>query len=177
MKKYKRSKTTNKFVTAVNKLTVGKTLPQTKFTKVLIVRGIGYRAFVLKNSFLQFGRPSLLEPVLMRPMHTRDDEPNTLQEINQVGAFEFTNAEYAVIRAGHTRDMYLPLQEGVRGATSKKDRKLVISSNNRALAANLVKQIYAYRPPSVYTGRGVRIKHAKPVRKAGKKDKQKGRAF
>jgi ribosomal protein L6P/L9E len=73
--------------------------------------------------------------------------------------------------------MYLPLSKNVKCITSKKDRKLAIMSTDKILSANLAKTVYLYRTPSVYTGRGVRIKHARPARKAGKKDKQKGRAF
>jgi ribosomal protein L6P/L9E len=175
-KKYKRSKTVNKFALATANLFTNKTLMRTSFTKTLIVRGIGYRAFVLSNSFLRQRSSQTSELLSMRPLYT-EVEQNDLQSINQVGVLEFTGAKYVVIRAGHTRDLCIPLQVNLRGITSKKDRKLVIASKNNSEAANLAKYVYAYRPPSVYTGRGVRVKHAKPVRKAGKKDKQKGRAF
>jgi len=65
----------------------------------------------------------------------------------------------------------------VRCVTKKKDRKLVIISEDKILAGNLARFVHLYRAPSVYTGRGVRMKHLKPLRKAGKKDKQRGKAF
>ncbi len=99
------------------------------------------------------------------------------QEITQVGSFEFSKYRYLVVRAGHTRDISIPLHNLVTCATRKKDRKLIIASKDKILSANLSKQVHNYRAPSVYTGRGVRIKHIKPLRKAGKKDKQRGKAF
>jgi len=82
-----------------------------------------------------------------------------------------------VVRAGHSTDLYLPLPNDIFAKTSKKDRKLVIYGFDKQQVNNLARVIFNYRPPSVYTGRGIRRKHLKPIRKAGKKDKQKGRVF
>lgn len=61
--------------------------------------------------------------------------------------------------------------------TKKKDRKLIVAGLSPNVSGAVAKRVHSYRPPSAYTGRGARIKHAKPVRKAGKKDKQKGKIF
>jgi hypothetical protein len=143
----------------------------------LIVRGIGYRAFALQNDLLTAKitpEKSFLD--ITRPTYTEiSATPQII--LSRSAIFEFPNERYLSIRAGHTRDMYLPLSNNVRCLTSKKDRKLVIVASNKITAANTAKMVYTYRKPSVYTGRGVRVKHIRPVRKAGKKDKQKGKAF
>ena len=50
-------------------------------------------------------------------------------------------------------------------------------SNNKQKVNYFAGAIKNYRQPSVYTGRGLRTKKGVLVRKAGKKDKQKGKAF
>ena len=147
-----------------------------KFVKTLIVRGIGYRAFALNNDFLgkNLLSPNFVEQ--LRPIYS-GLAGEDCQELTQVTMFEFPKNRYLMVRAGHTRDLSIPMHSVVTCTTSKKDRKLVIASNNKILAANLARTVHLYRAPSVYTGRGVRIKHVKPLRKAGKKDKQRGKAF
>ena len=147
-----------------------------KFVKTLIVRGIGYRAFAIKNDIAGPVSSVALFISSTRPLFTESDLDGA-QELSQTCAFEFPADRYLSVRAGHTRDLYLPLNSAVKCTTSKKDRKLVILSADKILCANLAKTVHLYRSPSVYTGRGVRIKHIRPIRKAGKKDKQKGRAF
>jgi len=71
----------------------------------------------------------------------------------------------------------VPLHSNIFIKTSKRDRKLVIYGSNKQQINNLSHIIYNYRIPSAYTGRGVRRKHIKPLRKAGKRDKQRGRTF
>jgi ribosomal protein L6P/L9E len=147
-----------------------------QFVKTLVVRGIGYRAFALKNDIVSAAISSRAFVESTRPLHAGHDFDEA-QEISQVCNFEFPANRYLSVRAGHTRDLYLPLGSKIRCLTSKKDRKLAILSSNKILSANLAKSVHLYRTPSVYTGRGVRVKHIRPLRKAGKKDKQKGRAF
>ena len=144
--------------------------------KILIVRGIGYRAFALKNDLFSKINLSPTFAENFRPVYSGEG-PSTERELTEVALRELTNTKYLVVRAGHTRDICLPVNKMVSCAVNKKDRKLTIASTSLVLAANLTKIVYNYRPPSVYTGRGVRVKHERPVRKAGKKDKQRGRAF
>ena len=147
-----------------------------KFVKTLIVRGIGYRAFALKNDITRSANAPMAFVNSTRPLFS-EFELDEAQELTQACTFEFPANRYLSVRAGHTRDLYLPLSGGVRCMTSKKDRKLAILSTDKIMSANLAKSVHLYRTPSVYTGRGVRVKHVRPARKAGKKDKQKGRAF
>lgn len=142
----------------------------------MIVRGIGYRAFALKNDLLDSAENSVEFIKSTRPIYT-GYELDLAQETTQATIFEFPESRYLSIRAGHTSDLYVPLALGVQCKTSKKDRKLAVMSRDKILSANLAKKAHLYRAPSVYTGRGVRVKHIKPIRKAGKKDKQKGKAF
>ncbi len=146
-----------------------------KFVKTLIVRGIGYRAFALKNDLL--GIISSQSFINSTRLVFTDFTLDEAQEMSQAAALELPADRYLCIRAGHTADLYTPINVGIDCITSKKDRKLAIVSTDKRLASNLAKIVHLYRSPSVYTGRGVRIKHVRPVRKAGKKDKQKGRAF
>jgi len=119
----------------------------------------------------------------LRLSYSKDADHVNLENIEEDFSYwaktsiEFPYARYLVIRAGHTKDLYLPLLEGVYIKTSKKDRKMVIYGPNKQQINNLARAIFNYRQPSVYTGRGIRRKHLKPIRKAGKKDKQKGKAF
>lgn len=147
-----------------------------KFVKTLIVRGIGYRTFALNNDFLNKNNLAGSFVESLRPIYSALSTSD-FHELTQVGSFEFPKNRYIMVRAGHTRDLAIPMHNLVTSATSKKDRKLVIMSQNKILAANLARAVHLYRAPSVYTGRGVRIKHIKPLRKAGKKDKQRGKAF
>jgi hypothetical protein len=112
----------------------------------------------------------------LRPHYTRDICAG-VHGVSQGVNLDFPYSRYLNVRAGHTRDLYLPLGPVSKVLTFKKDRKLVVASSNSTVAANIIKQVWLYRTPSVYTGRGVRIKHSKPIRKAGKKDKQKGKVF
>jgi ribosomal protein L6P/L9E len=180
-KHYRRGKFLNRLKSTYTWYACSKDLNQIpksaeKFVKTLIVRGIGYRAFALKNDIMGNASTSTAFANSTRPLFTGLDLDD-VQELNQVSAFEFPANKYLSVRAGHTRDLYLPVHSSIRCLTSKKDRKLTILSANKILAANLAKTVHLYRAPSVYTGRGVRVKHVRPIRKAGKKDKQKGRAF
>jgi len=82
-----------------------------------------------------------------------------------------------IVRAGHTKDLYQPTPEGIFLKSSKKNKKLVVYGKDKAELGRFVTDLVRYRKPSVYTGRGIRYKLLKVIRKAGKKDKQKGRAF
>lgn len=123
----------------------------TPYCYTIIVRGIGYRAFNLQNDF-------------------------TNQTKNKHGR-EFVFNSYLVIRAGHTSDLYVGLPAGLKCYITKKDRKLVFISHLKERVGYFATSIARYRLPSPYTGRGLRTKKLAVVRKAGKKDKQKGKAF
>src|SRR5688572_13650154 len=90
---------------------------------------------------------------------------------------EFKFSKYLLIRAGHTADLYVGIPDNIFIKINKKDRKLVISGNSKILVTSIHSKIINYRGPSIYTGRGIRTKGSIPVRKAGKKDKQKGKSY
>lgn len=152
------------------------------YTKSLIIRGIGYRMFILENdytetlelqqNFINKDRP-ISSQFIKYEQNTDDDN---VQYFNNF-FLEFNNLRYLLIRAGHTMDLYLPLTKDISIKTAKKDRKITIYGINKNYVNNLAREIFNYRKPSVYTGRGIRRKHIKPIKKAGKKDKQKGKAF
>lgn len=146
-------------------------------SKTVIVRGIGYRTFSLKNYLLVNNLISAKFVEKMRPLYTNISSETENLDLNNVATWELISKQYLIVRAGHTRDMCVPIQNILKCNTNKKDRKLTVGSEHTTIAMNLIKKIHDYRPPSPYTGRGVRIKHEKATRKAGKKDKQKGRAF
>lgn len=140
-----------------------------KFTSSAIIRGIGYRVFVINNDFISPTQPTLVHPCFV---HSIKD----YALLNSV-PFEIPCTRYLVVRAGHTSDLYLPLSPSIFVKAAKKDRKITVYGTSKQEVQNLILYIYNYRQPSAYTGRGVRLKHIKPIRKVGKKDKQKGKAF
>jgi hypothetical protein len=148
------------------------------FVRVLIVRGIGYRAFSQKNDFADLVGLSADFLNQLRPFYScAEDEQSEELNITKAVSYEFTSPRYLIIRAGHTLDLCAPLHPWSMTVTKKKDRKLIVVGFSSNISGALAKRVHRYRPPSAYTGRGARIKHVRPVRKAGKKDKQKGKIF
>jgi ribosomal protein L6P/L9E len=52
---------------------------------------------------------------------------------------------------------------------------LVIYGFNNNFVSNFAKNVFNLRIPSVYTGRGIRLKKGYHIRKLGKKDIRKGK--
>jgi len=138
----------------------------------MIIRGIGYRAFYLKNDLASASTAKKNILVSASISFSQDIELN-----NHILQNEFLYNKYLVVRAGHTLDLIQPLPKELYIKTLKKDRKLIIFGQNKNLVNKFASNIYAYRKPSVYTGRGIRRKQIKQLRKEGKKDKQKGKSF
>jgi len=156
----------------------------------MIIRGIGYRIFFIENDFLVMKAEQGLKTTTrdfsnsqQREIHDQNNSHVTSNEFDESMSYwakasiEFPYSRYLIVRAGHTEDLYLPLKKNMFIKTSKKDRKMVIYGPDKQQINNLARHIFNYRPPSVYTGRGIRRKHLKPTRKEGKKDKQKGKSF
>lgn len=118
------------------------------YSRALIIRGIGFRANIINNLTENIGVD-----------------------------LEFPYSRYILVRAGHSHIVYLPLPDFLGIRTLKKDRKVVVYSVDKVLSSLFIKKIYNLRPPSVYTGRGIRIKKVRVRRKMGKKDVRKGRFF
>jgi hypothetical protein len=195
---YLKNKITNFFKYKINHIAISQALTisndwgaYTPYLKVMIIRGIGYRTFFIENDFLiAKGEQELKTSSLnfsnfdQRAVYDRDNAHITPRDSEEDdihywarASLEFPYSRYLVVRAGHTEDLYLPLEKNVFIKTSKKDRKMIIYGPNKQQVNNLARSIFNYRPPSVYTGRGIRRKHLKPIRKEGKKDKQKGKSF
>ena len=104
------------------------------------------------------------------------DEDST-DVFNDTQKIELPYTKYLLLRAGHSLDLYQGVPSNIQIKTTKKDRKLVVAGSSKSAVGNFSKFLMEYRTPSAYTGRGVRVKKVKPVRKAGKKDKQKGKVF
>lgn len=115
------------------------------FVKTFVIRGIGYQADIIENE--------LLGSVVK----------------------EFPYNRYLSLRVGHSYNLYIPIPDYIGIKVSHKDRKLVIYGANKEKVANFAKKIWKLRLPSVYTGRGIRIKKAMHRRKLGKKDIRKGK--
>ena len=94
---------------------------------------------------------------------------------NHENSNEFPYSRYLVLRVGHSFLIYKSIPNYIGVKVSKKDRKVVIYGANKELASNFAKEIFKLRPPSVYTGRGIRIKKGLHRRKLGKKDIRKGK--
>ena len=112
------------------------------FTKVFVIRGIGYQADVIEDS---------------------------------CSLPEFSFNRYLSLRVGHSFLIYKAIPNYISVKVHKKERKLIIYGVNKEHVANFSKIIYKLRPPSVYTGRGIRIKKGSHRRKLGKKDIRKGK--
>lgn len=122
------------------------------YSRVLIIRGIGFRANIINNSLYYSSECS--EVLWDLPEH-----------------------RYILVRAGHSHVAYLPLPNFLGLRTLRKDRKVVVYSVNKSTSSLFAKIMYNLRPPSVYTGRGIRLKKVRVRRKMGKKDVRKGRFF
>jgi ribosomal protein L6P/L9E len=79
---------------------------------------------------------------------------------------------YLSVSAGHdyTCTFCIPTLINVR--VTKKNRRLLIYGPNKNLVMLFANQIYKLRPPSAYTGRGVRQKRIIVVRKKTKKQRK-----
>jgi ribosomal protein L6P/L9E len=100
-----------------------------------------------------------------------------LLENSQNGAPEFPYQSYLSVRVGHSFNVYKPIPNLIGIKVLKKDRKLVIYGSNKQQVSDYADLICNLKPPSVYTGRGIRIKKMIHRRKLGKKDIRKGRFF
>ena len=113
----------------------------TEFAETMIIRGIGYRAFALRNDLL-FSETVVTEIFenTLRPLYLNHVE-NQVLDLVQAANFEFTTSKYLVIRAGHTRDLSIPLRGNTRAKTIKKDRKLTILDKSNVVASNTAKRV------------------------------------
>jgi len=112
------------------------------YTKVIIVRGIGYRTFFIRNDAVDAGK--ILDKKFtnfLRPVYSFLDIPNSIASLTQITNLEFPNSKYLIVRAGHTTDLYMPLGTGVYAQNYKKDRKLVVSSTNSVVTSNIAKKV------------------------------------
>jgi len=88
---------------------------------------------------------------------------------------EFKYERYLSLRIGHSYTIYLPVPEYLGIKILHKDRKIVIFGFDKNKVYNFSNYVYKLREPSVYTGRGIRIKKKNHRRKLGKKDIKKGK--
>jgi ribosomal protein L6P/L9E len=95
--------------------------------------------------------------------------------IEEAFTSEFPFSRYLLLRIGHSFLIYKPIPNYIGVKVTKKDRKLVIYGSNKEQVANFSKSIFLLRVPSIYTGRGIRIKKGQHRRKLGKKDIRKGK--
>jgi len=94
-------------------------------------------------------------------------------EVKEAADFPF--ARYLSLRLGHSSLICQPIPNHLGVKIAHKDRKITLYSNNKDQLSNFAMTIFKLRPPSVYTGRGVRIKKGIHRRKLGKKDIRKGK--
>jgi len=88
---------------------------------------------------------------------------------------EFLSKRYLFMRIGHSFNLYKIIPNYVGIKVLYKDRKVVVYGFNKNIVLNFAKILYNIKPPSVYTGRGIRIKKFNYKRKLGKKDIKKGK--
>jgi ribosomal protein L6P/L9E len=88
---------------------------------------------------------------------------------------EFFYERYLSLRVGHSFNLYKPVPNDVGVAVKHKNRKVVVYGYDKNKVSVFSNEIYQSRPPSVYTGRGIRKKGFSHIRKVGKKDGKKGK--
>lgn len=96
--------------------------------------------------------------------------------VDNIPSKEFPYTRYLILRVGHSFNLYKPIPNYIGVRISHKDRKLVVYGASKEQVSNYARVIFKLRPPSVYTGRGIRIKKGNHRRKLGKKDIRKGKA-
>lgn len=152
--------------------------------KVCIIRGIGYRVQLFNNHYnllTQCFKPNVckyeadnrLESSFCKEVLTSNEETDW----NAINTHEFPHVRYLSLRVGHSAHLYFPVPHYIGIKILKKDRKLVVYGFSQAQVSTFTQFIYSWRPPSVYTGRGIRYKKTRHRRKLGKKDIRKGRFF
>lgn len=152
-------------------------LSSTPFQRTFIIRGVGYRGSVVTNNTLNFSNIIgylVLDGSYPFSQALRDRYNADLDRANKN---EFPAYRYLVLRLGHSAPSYFPIPNNLRVKITKKDRKLVLSSQNLSLLSIFSRRVYKLRQPSAYTGRGIRFKGQFVRRKLGKKDVRKGRFF
>jgi ribosomal protein L6P/L9E len=88
---------------------------------------------------------------------------------------EFNFKRYLFLRVGHSFNLYKSIPNYIGIKVLHKDRKILIYGCNKNIVENFSSSVYKLRSPSVYTGRGIRIKKFNHIRKLGKKDIKKGK--
>lgn len=151
-------------------------LVTTPFQQSFIIRGVGYRSSVVPTSLNDKNAESYLNLVNYSSYHQTLSDKYTTQ-LDKANKYEFPAYNYLMLRLGHSAPIYYPIPSHVKVKIMKKDRKLTLMSQDAGFLAVLSHFVYKFRPPSVYTGRGVRFKGLSVRRKLGKKDIRKGRFF
>jgi hypothetical protein len=151
---------------------------KTPFLKVLIIRGIGYRGFITLNDLNGDGREKISVENYKRFLFSDEllscEDYSPQVEVNYIMWHYLVSSFFLTLRAGHTVDANWKVFAKIRNG--KKNRKLVLLNRSKIYVNHLANTAWQYRKPSVYTGRGVRRKGVRVIRKAGKRD-QKGRGF
>jgi len=149
-----------------------------KYAVVLIIRGTGYKFFKITNDFgLGFSYKNYINFDVFDEIFNEENIDDSIDLWEKLVNYDFIYSSYLIARVGHSIDLCQPIPEGIKIKSSRKDRKLVISGNNFLNVKKFADFLYNYRPPNVYTGRGIRFKWMRVIRKAGKQDKQKGKRF
>jgi len=162
-------------------LTQGKILAgyinSTPFQKTFVIRGVGYRGSIVAN-YLAQAYPQCyqkLDSSFSTRTYVLTDYYNAY--LDTTSKYEFSADRYLVLRVGHSAPSYLPIPNHVRAKIMKKDRKLTLFGQDIDLLSIFAHSVHKLRPPSAYTGRGIRFKGRFVRRKLGKKDTRKGRFF
>lgn len=148
------------------------------FQVTFVIRGIGYRATIITNEWDSDFIPVNSEVLATaQPFFCEYGDLDQPDSWSNIYGKEFPYQRYILIRAGHSVPSYIPIPNGLGVRVSKKDRKLSLYGSSVDQVSVFARSIFMLRPPSVYTGRGIRLKGLKPRRKLGKKDVRKGRYY
>ena len=98
--------------------------------------------------------------------------------MDQYNSFtDITYRKFLIIRAGNTLDRVIPLPKFVFIKGNKKERKIIIYGPSKIIIRNMARLVYTMRPPSLYTGRGVKFKRFKVKRRKIRKTRAGGRMY
>jgi len=142
------------------------------YVKVLIIRGIGFRATIIYNSENKYFMSDSMSTANDDDLFGSDGEFDEFFSL-----YGHSNSRYLLIRAGYSTPTYTPFFDGIGVKTLKRDRKVVCYSFNKQCVNSFVDHVYSFRPPNAFTGRGIRYKGVRYKLKPGKRGSVKGRIW
>jgi large subunit ribosomal protein L6 len=84
---------------------------------------------------------------------------------------ELTKKRLAKMALGYSHPVYYPIHASVALRFSRKNNRFNLSGSNPRIISQAAADLYSFRRPDVYRGKGVRYRGFKLLKKEGKKKK------